>query len=188
MSLIPVNNPVSAVVEFSHIGNIDSVFVAGQPRKRNGKLARRRLPRLPPQGGRRARRSLRARRRADRRLVGGEALPGREEPAVLMRPADEAMPMTDADARAGFARHRLPRQRQDDADRGASPASGDGRHGGGRQRVRRSRDRRRDLRPVAGYATMSASSPTAASAARPATTSQRPSGRWPAATSVRGGS
>ncbi len=38
MSMIPVNNPVSAVVEFSHIGNIDSVFVAGQPRKRNGKL------------------------------------------------------------------------------------------------------------------------------------------------------
>jgi cytosine/adenosine deaminase-related metal-dependent hydrolase len=38
MSLIPVNNPVSAVVEFSHIGNIDSVFVAGRPMKRHGKL------------------------------------------------------------------------------------------------------------------------------------------------------
>jgi cytosine/adenosine deaminase-related metal-dependent hydrolase len=38
MSLIPVNNPVSAVVEFSHIGNIDSVFVAGEAKKRNGKL------------------------------------------------------------------------------------------------------------------------------------------------------
>jgi cytosine/adenosine deaminase-related metal-dependent hydrolase len=38
MSLIPVNNPVSAVVEFSHIGNVDSVFVAGEARKRNGKL------------------------------------------------------------------------------------------------------------------------------------------------------
>jgi len=38
MSLIPVNNPVSSVVEFSHIGNIDSVFVAGAARKRNGKL------------------------------------------------------------------------------------------------------------------------------------------------------
>ncbi len=38
MSLIPVNSPVSAVVEFSHIGNIDSVFVAGEARKRNGKL------------------------------------------------------------------------------------------------------------------------------------------------------
>ncbi|HET7714789.1 MAG TPA: amidohydrolase family protein [Bauldia sp.] len=38
MSLIPVNNPVSAVVEFSHIGNIDSVFVAGEARKRDGKL------------------------------------------------------------------------------------------------------------------------------------------------------
>jgi cytosine/adenosine deaminase-related metal-dependent hydrolase len=38
MSLIPVNNPVSTVVEFSHIGNIDSVFVGGQARKRNRKL------------------------------------------------------------------------------------------------------------------------------------------------------
>ena len=38
MSLIPVNNPVSAVVEFSHIGNVDTVIVAGKVRKRNGKL------------------------------------------------------------------------------------------------------------------------------------------------------
>jgi cytosine/adenosine deaminase-related metal-dependent hydrolase len=38
MSLIPVNNPVSSVVEFSHIGNIDSVFVAGAAKKRNGQL------------------------------------------------------------------------------------------------------------------------------------------------------
>ena len=37
-SLIPVNNPVSAVVEFSHIGNVDSVFVAGEAKKRNGKM------------------------------------------------------------------------------------------------------------------------------------------------------
>jgi 5-methylthioadenosine/S-adenosylhomocysteine deaminase len=38
MSLIPVNNPVSAVVEFSHIGNVDTVIIAGQVKKRNGKL------------------------------------------------------------------------------------------------------------------------------------------------------
>jgi 5-methylthioadenosine/S-adenosylhomocysteine deaminase len=38
MSLIPVNNPVSAVVEFSHIGNVDTVIVAGKVMKRNGKL------------------------------------------------------------------------------------------------------------------------------------------------------
>ena len=37
-SLIPVNNPVSAVVEFAHIGNVDSVFVAGEAKKRNGKM------------------------------------------------------------------------------------------------------------------------------------------------------
>jgi cytosine/adenosine deaminase-related metal-dependent hydrolase len=38
MSLIPVNNPVSAVVEFSHIGNVDTVMVAGRIMKRGGKL------------------------------------------------------------------------------------------------------------------------------------------------------
>ncbi len=38
MSLIPVNNPVSAVVEFSHIGNIDTVIIAGAVKKRGGKL------------------------------------------------------------------------------------------------------------------------------------------------------
>jgi len=38
LSLIPVNNPVSAVVEFAHIGNVDSVFVAGEAKKRNGKM------------------------------------------------------------------------------------------------------------------------------------------------------
>ncbi len=38
MSLIPVNNPVSAVVEFSHIGNVDTVVVAGKVKKRGGKL------------------------------------------------------------------------------------------------------------------------------------------------------
>jgi cytosine/adenosine deaminase-related metal-dependent hydrolase len=38
MSLIPVNNPVSAVVEFSHIGNVYTVMVAGRIMKRGGKL------------------------------------------------------------------------------------------------------------------------------------------------------
>ncbi len=38
LNLIPVNNPVGTVVEFSHAGNIDSIFVAGKARKRNGKL------------------------------------------------------------------------------------------------------------------------------------------------------
>jgi cytosine/adenosine deaminase-related metal-dependent hydrolase len=38
MSLIPVNNPVSAVVEFSHIGNVDTVIVGGRVMKRGGKL------------------------------------------------------------------------------------------------------------------------------------------------------
>jgi 5-methylthioadenosine/S-adenosylhomocysteine deaminase len=38
MNLIPMNNPVGAVVEFANVGNVDSIFVAGKPRKRNGKL------------------------------------------------------------------------------------------------------------------------------------------------------
>jgi 5-methylthioadenosine/S-adenosylhomocysteine deaminase len=38
MNLIPVNNPVGAVVEFSHVGNIDTIFVAGKIKKRHGKL------------------------------------------------------------------------------------------------------------------------------------------------------
>ncbi len=38
LNLIPVNNPVGAVVEFAHAGNIDSIFVGGKARKRNGKL------------------------------------------------------------------------------------------------------------------------------------------------------
>ena len=39
MNLIPVNNPVSAVVEFSHIGNVDTVIIAGKVKKRGGRLA-----------------------------------------------------------------------------------------------------------------------------------------------------
>ena len=38
MNLIPMNNPVGAVVEFANAGNVDSIFVAGKARKRNGKL------------------------------------------------------------------------------------------------------------------------------------------------------
>jgi cytosine/adenosine deaminase-related metal-dependent hydrolase len=38
MNLIPVNNPVGSVVEFANVGNVDSIFVAGKARKRNGKL------------------------------------------------------------------------------------------------------------------------------------------------------
>ena len=38
LNLFPLNNAYSAIVEAAHAGNVDSVFVAGQPRKRNGKL------------------------------------------------------------------------------------------------------------------------------------------------------
>ena len=36
--MFPVNNPVGAVIEDAHIGNIDSVFVKGRAVKRHGKL------------------------------------------------------------------------------------------------------------------------------------------------------
>jgi cytosine/adenosine deaminase-related metal-dependent hydrolase len=38
MNLIPVNNPVGGVVEFSNVGNVDTIFVAGKVVKRDGKL------------------------------------------------------------------------------------------------------------------------------------------------------
>ncbi|MBV9702670.1 MAG: amidohydrolase family protein [Methylobacteriaceae bacterium] len=38
MNLIPMNNPVGAVVEFANVGNVEAIFVAGKARKRNGKL------------------------------------------------------------------------------------------------------------------------------------------------------
>jgi len=38
MNMIPINNPVSAVVEFANVGNIDTVMVAGEIKKRHGKL------------------------------------------------------------------------------------------------------------------------------------------------------
>lgn len=38
LNLFPLNNAYGAVVESAHAGNVDSVFVAGRPRKRHGKL------------------------------------------------------------------------------------------------------------------------------------------------------
>lgn len=38
LNLIPINNPVAAVVEFANVGNIDTVMVAGEVKKRHGKL------------------------------------------------------------------------------------------------------------------------------------------------------
>ena len=38
LNLFPLNNAYSAIVEAAHVGNVDSVFVAGKVRKRNGKL------------------------------------------------------------------------------------------------------------------------------------------------------
>lgn len=38
INLSPVNDPIGAVVLSAHTGNVDSVFVAGKPVKRNGRL------------------------------------------------------------------------------------------------------------------------------------------------------
>jgi 5-methylthioadenosine/S-adenosylhomocysteine deaminase len=38
LNLFPMNNPYGAIVESAHPGNVDSVFVAGVPRKRGGRL------------------------------------------------------------------------------------------------------------------------------------------------------
>ncbi|MDC3415122.1 amidohydrolase family protein [Terrihalobacillus insolitus] len=38
VNMFPVNDPVSAVTQCAHTGNVDSVFVAGEGVKRNGKL------------------------------------------------------------------------------------------------------------------------------------------------------
>ena len=38
MNMIPINNPVAAVVEFANVGNIDTVLVNGEIKKRHGKL------------------------------------------------------------------------------------------------------------------------------------------------------
>jgi 5-methylthioadenosine/S-adenosylhomocysteine deaminase len=38
LNLFPLNSPYNAVVEAAHVGNVDSVFVAGVAKKRGGKL------------------------------------------------------------------------------------------------------------------------------------------------------
>jgi len=38
LNLIPMNNPYGAIVEGAHAGNVDSVFVGGRARKRDGRL------------------------------------------------------------------------------------------------------------------------------------------------------
>ncbi|XAT59959.1 amidohydrolase family protein [Rhodobacteraceae bacterium Araon29] len=38
LNMFPVNNPIAAVVEFANVGNIDTILVAGEVKKRNGKL------------------------------------------------------------------------------------------------------------------------------------------------------
>ncbi len=38
MNMIPINNPVAAVVEFANVGNIDTILVDGEIKKRDGKL------------------------------------------------------------------------------------------------------------------------------------------------------
>jgi cytosine/adenosine deaminase-related metal-dependent hydrolase len=38
LNMFPINHAPGVVVEAAHVGNIDSVFVAGKARKRNGKL------------------------------------------------------------------------------------------------------------------------------------------------------
>jgi 5-methylthioadenosine/S-adenosylhomocysteine deaminase len=38
MNLIPVNNAIGAVVEFSNVGNINTILIAGKVKKKNGKL------------------------------------------------------------------------------------------------------------------------------------------------------
>jgi 5-methylthioadenosine/S-adenosylhomocysteine deaminase len=38
LNMFPINNPVGAVVEDAHVGNIDTVFVKGRIVKRDGKL------------------------------------------------------------------------------------------------------------------------------------------------------
>ena len=38
LNMMPVNNPVAAAVEFANVGNIDTILVAGEIKKRHGKL------------------------------------------------------------------------------------------------------------------------------------------------------
>ena len=38
LNMIPINYVPGAIVEAAHVGNVDSVFVAGKAKKRHGKL------------------------------------------------------------------------------------------------------------------------------------------------------
>jgi cytosine/adenosine deaminase-related metal-dependent hydrolase len=38
LNMFPINNPIGAVVEDAHVGNVDTVFVRGRAVKRHGKL------------------------------------------------------------------------------------------------------------------------------------------------------
>ena len=76
MNMIPMNNPVGAVVEFANTGNVDSIFVAGKARKRNGKLLDLDFPSFRKKVDA-ARDGSRPRRRADRWLVDRQALRGK---------------------------------------------------------------------------------------------------------------
>jgi 5-methylthioadenosine/S-adenosylhomocysteine deaminase len=46
LNLMPMNNPHGAIVESAHAGNVDSVFVSGRARKRDGRLLDVELPEL----------------------------------------------------------------------------------------------------------------------------------------------
>ena len=87
-----MNNPVSAVVEFSHIGNVETVIIAGEVKKRNGKLVGVDFPAFRKRVDATRDALVRAGRRADRRLVDRQAVPGRKKPAVLKDAAGPASP------------------------------------------------------------------------------------------------
>ena len=46
LNLFPMNDPVGAVVQCAHAGNVDSVFVAGKAVKRGGKLLYKNMDRM----------------------------------------------------------------------------------------------------------------------------------------------
>ncbi|MDQ0338361.1 cytosine/adenosine deaminase-related metal-dependent hydrolase [Caldalkalibacillus uzonensis] len=46
LNLYPVNDPIGAVVQCAHAGNVDSVFVAGQAVKRDGKMLKENMDRI----------------------------------------------------------------------------------------------------------------------------------------------
>ena len=154
LSLIPVNNPVSAVVEFCPYRQCRQRLRRRRGEEAERQDARRRFPGHPQARRCDPRRALRARRRADRRLVDRQALPGREEPAVLVSPmnAYREQSMTGQASRERIAVSLVT------GFLGSGKTTliaallrqpGDGGHGRHRQRVRRRRHRRRDFRAVA---------------------------------------